>query len=577
MFLKLLQADGEYIHSIRYEKNKKGISEIRYLWGEEFTDYISSTTNYDYEGKEIKCSYKTTKDVTEDIERQNYTVSYKKNSDDNLLIQYVYNSGDIRTWTYDKYGRHIEDTLVMPDNTAVTVTLVYDGFGKHIYYHLNGELTSNITGFAQADFSYHSTGVLQNAVYRDEKGKKANHHYTYTFAEYNANISPHGFVRHAEFKDKEGNIVVSDYHNYAIFDGDSGAKDLFMVEGRYLMPDGSRAENVRWWFKEDTYPFPESFDEPIIHAVRYFDSEEKTQAWHIYDITGDEKYRCYYDDKHGIYIYDDKRQLIRFEQRDAEGHFKNMPGEAYAIIHYTYSNSGEEVRDFISEDNELRSKIYCDVFGNTKKYISYKEDGRIFHAVYEKNIKEYSYTSKDGILEEKTTQFFNDDGSYIQFDEYYNNSRLLGSDCYYDKDGNLRLNEEGWAKIIKGKTENGFYIEMFYDENDTLLPYKSNYVCTVTEVTSSANDYDIQIGDIILELSTFSYFDGSSLIFPPYTNNDELAIFYRPSDAQIRSFPYDGSWFISVSASYPCKTIKESTAYISQIKSAYDAWLASSD
>ncbi len=446
---------------------------------------------------------------------------YQNNEDGGLSKTEIFNESDFIISVYDKFGRHIEDTRTI-DGETISVKLVHDGFNKHIYYSNNGQATSKYTGFAQADFSYHSSGILQNVVYRNENGKKVKHFY-FDFSEYDAIITPHGLKRHEEFKDENGNIINSRYHDYAIFEGDSGSKDLFLTEGRYLLADGSRANNNKFWFEQIEYPFPDSFDIPVNNSIRYYDSEGKTVKYIIYDNIGKELYICLFDyQKNGdlhIYIDDYLGRLVRFENRSNNGNLKNEKNDDYAVMNYFFLDNGEQITEAINDQGKTVYKRILDKDKRHEKCFWYNSNSEI-----------------------RTTAniFYDEDGSYRREDT--NNQNNITTIYYYDKDGKI-------------------------------LPYPSNKLCVVSNVPANQElNIDIKVEDIILELGNFSYFNNSKTDFSRNKDStDNLrAVFYRPSTKQFLLYEYEEIPNISIKLVSPCNTIEESQQYINEIKSSYD-------
>lgn len=508
----------------------------------------------------------------------NYEINvfYEKTDDLGLSIKRVYSNNFTREAIYDRYGRHIQDSNIYADNSSVTVKLVYDGFNKHIYYYKDNKPYSDFTGFAQADFSYHSTGVLQNVVYRDENGKKTNHFFVFRFAEYDAVVTPHGLIRHQEFRDKNGNIVTSEYHKYAIFEGDSGSKDLFLTEGRYLLPDGSRALKADYCFEQCDYPYPESFDEPIKFVVRYYDQNNLTRRYRIFDALGKQKYTIIfsydYNENIDIIINDSLGRVICGERRNKLGKHIKKEDKDYSIMKFTYLHTGERIVETIDETGFVTTKLYDDKYGNAVRMYNYNKDNTYSISNYKERETEHIWYNANNEIDTRAVIKYAEDGSFVR--DIDNVREEINVIAYYDKNNCLKNTEEGWAKKRTEKNKFGNEVIYYYNDEDNFLPYISNCICYITEIDNDEQEFDIQIDDIVLQLGLFSFFNNSVFNFSlnSEADLDSNAIFYRPSTKQIIYYRYGDIPVITARVKQPCETIEKSEKYISDIKKTYEKW-----
>lgn len=505
---------------------------------------------------------------------------YKRNEKGDIAIV-VKNDSGFSAEVYDKYGRHIAQSFGN-EKVSGLVRVQYEGANCSILYFKNGKVYAPYNNFyARADFSYHSTGTLQSALFRDESGNKLNHP-LFGFAEYTASFYNNGILRHAEFKDDKGKLTTSKLHGYAYYDANLDLNDKYLVSGFYATEDGKTIVPKKLAFKQDEHRFVSDLLDDSDAVIRYYDFKGFTHYWKVYNSSGDRKFLifCQSDDNSNYMLsfYTPEGIMRRTEYHNRAGVLVNRPGHNYSIINRTYFENGDCCVDFVSDKMKIVSQSYYDKFGKVIKSISYEDNGdcQVMESFDEKgrftSLKKYD--SANVLVIESNFEYASD-GSIVQYNKNYDDEKhLLISVMYRKKTGESYDNDEGWA-LKEDKFVDGVKRTRYFNSSKDMLLCKSGSLLTINKVydSSSSMQAGVNVGDILLVLGNFYYFENGSWaqIMANDPNSEKLCVIYSVSKKRIITMSGTKLGF-DINEEYPTDSEETSLKYIDEIKKVYDDW-----
>ncbi len=522
--------------------------------------YSTQIWFYDSENKLIKCEfYDKNNSLSQTIAKE-----YSCEKGETIEKTYFDKSERTQIEKYDIYGRHIETAISSYNaNISITAKILYNGLNKSIIYYENNVPFSPVNkGFARADFTYDSRGLLQSAAFKNENGESSVHA-VLQFSKYIALYTPSGLLKHEEFQDTNGNLVKPSHLKYASFEAETDFDDKFLLHGKYILPNGntSSKRNVAYFkgHKENNKTF-----------VVYYDISDKPLYHYVYNSDGIREYVGLYSYKeNGDFIVSTNsmdKKIISSEYKDKNGKNKNRPNKNYSAFRNTYLENGESITETINENGFVISRQFYDTIGTNTKKISYNKDGSYIELIGNKT---FSYDSSGNLISQTEQKIF-EDGSYsVYFTEYkYNDS--FYSVLNFTKENKLRNNSDGWARKIEF-LENGIKRTKYQDADNNLLFYKSEMVVKILDVEqgSIAKNEGVQKDNIVLCLGAFDYFaNGSEGDFEKNSSQElKEAVIYNPISKKIVKSHYTDSFGISFNYSY-----SEENA-ISEMKTIYDNWI----
>ncbi len=507
-----------------------------------------------------------------------YLYYYEKQKDGTLLITIETENLLIKN-EYDKYGRHIMQGF---DNGKqfFSVRIVYEGLNCSLCYYLDNNYYSPYLDFyARADFTYNSTGLLQNVLFRDEKGNKITHP-LFGFAEYSAICSNSGILRHEDFKNENGQIVDSKLHNYACYDAELDINDKYRVSGKYILKDGKTLAPSKLHFEKVTTPFSSDLISQSDIIIQFSNAEGKIEYWNIYKSDGNKKYLAIYNrnssDGYKINYASEDGLGKRTEYHNNSGDLANRPNQRYSIQNYSYYDNGDICVSFISADYKRVGQLYKNRNGKTYRHILYDEKSYTEFNNYDDQGRYTTFTKFDlnnNIIYSISLNYYDNDICTWNIKKYDKEGREINSIINYQ--GNIKINnEDGWAhKFEKYFDENKRTI--FLNSNDEILFYKSKYIIKIDNIEneSFAMQNNIHKDDIILVLGNFEYFSNGTA--SDFTNDPQntikQCIIYSQDTKTIKQF-YSDYYGMSFNYEFPTDSEDTSYKYIKTIKSIYDNW-----
>ena len=402
--------NGIMFHKISYD-NKNHSQKWETYENDNF--YSTQIWFYDSENKLIKCEfYDKNNSLSQTIAKE-----YSCEKGETIKKTYFDKSERTQIEKYDIYGRHIETAISSYNaNISITAKILYNGLNKSIIYYENNVPFSPVNkGFARADFTYDSRGLLQSAAFKNENGESSVHA-VLQFSKYIALYTPSGLLKHEEFQDTNGNLVKPSHLKYASFKAETDFDDKFLLHGKYILPNGntSSKRNVAYFkgHKENNKTF-----------VVYYDISDKPLYHYVYNSDGIREYVGLYSYKeNGDFIVSTNsmdKKIISSEYKDKNGKNKNRPEKDYSVFKNTYLENGEKYTDVIDENGTLKNRTFYDKDGIKIKTIVYNKDGSYIELIGNKT---FSYDSSGNLISQTEQKIF-EDGSYsVYFTEHKHNN-----------------------------------------------------------------------------------------------------------------------------------------------------------
>lgn len=368
--------------------------------------------------------------------------------------------------TKEEYYESVEDSPI-----CINV-YTYDQWGNcttEKNYDENGELEVSYKGYAYIEYVYNASGEIVEETYYDENNQiifiEDNYYGSYAKVVKDYENSSCSYPSKISYYDADGNAIMIE---------PSGMTGYSSVEYDNISSYNTYTE-VRYYDEEGALLL-------VSEGENSYDWDEDGNMVRILDV--------YSQYARITYTYDEEQQLLEEQYFDTEGNLINQ-GDGYARIQYEYSESSSDyTMRYYDEDGELilyqglyasvereydleftwqvSEESYYDLEGdlccNEDGYavVSYKYAA--YGSSYYGNCIETAYYDENEELVDVTTNY----GTYAKLvKEYVEDSYQCILEAYYDANGELCLQEDGYAIVRYEYNEDGRCTKTsYYGEDD---------------------------------------------------------------------------------------------------------------
>ncbi len=430
-------------------------------------------------------------------------------------------------YEYDTNGNiiKVEYCLQGGDSEVYTKAYTYDQWGNctsEKKYDTNGELEVSYKGYAYIGYVYNVNGKCVEETYYDENDQlvlvEDSYYGNYAKVVKEYDDSSCSYPSKISYYDAEGNPImvepytVSGYSSVEYVNRSASSTynevSYYDVDGELvLVTDGeSSYARIEYTYNDEMRLVEEQYfdiDGQLINQVDGYAKIQYEYSESAYDYT-----KSYYDEDGNLTLYKGSYAMIKVEY-DLE-HAWNKSKESY------YDLNGDMC------SNEIGYAVV------TYKYDEY---GNCIETTY--------YNEKEEIVDVTIAYY----GTYAKVvEEYEEDSYYCIMKAYYSADGELCIQEEGYALIRYEYDDNGYCIKTsYYGENEEpvmIIDYDKTYFSVEKEymIGSSSNVIKTTYYDVDGNLAEVPY----SYSYPEITYVSLETLYYNNSSCAYKYYDING-------------------------------------